>query len=76
VGSRFAVSANGHAFVLPFHPAFSETMEQLSRGGPVDVASLVRGLTTLADVDGVPTRVSERMICALLERLASARALV
>jgi hypothetical protein len=79
VASRLVVSANGHSFVLPFHPAFSTTMERLSRGGSVHVESLVRRLPRLAnadDVDGVPTRVGKRMICALLERLASARALV
>ncbi len=79
VGRRMVVAANGHTFRLPFHPAVVDLLRRIDhrrdhkRGQRISV--LLRGLPRLATVNRVPTRITARLLRAVLRELILIRAL-
>jgi 50S ribosomal protein L16 3-hydroxylase len=75
VGPRMVISANGHAFRLPFHPAVVQLLQRFEHGRSQRVSVLLRRLPQVANIDGVPTRISAPLARAILRQLILIRAL-
>lgn len=69
-------SANGHAFSVTASPRILALLERLNGGAPHRVRELVEAHSGTAAVDGVEYETTPENIRALLEKLASLRAII